>query len=133
MARVKFLEKIFEQRAIRANMGAIMRKTLILSALLTLLLAMGCSGESGSKESASQAPSSPVSQQSDDTMQQEMSQLCSYNGVHTHQGCKCNPGYTGFNCAGRACPGDCSGQGLCSEGTCICFQGFSGESCSERT
>ena len=61
----------------------------------------------------------------------EYSKLCSYNGVKTPEGCDCKPGYTGFNCAGKSCPNNCSERGICNKGKCFCIRGASGEDCSK--
>jgi hypothetical protein len=65
------------------------------------------------------------------------------------QGCKCDAGFRGIDCAEIECPSgadplggegglegrDCSGRGVCdySSGICSCFHGFFGERCEEQT
>ena len=63
---------------------------------------------------------------------------CSNNGLCSQDGtCKCDKGYTGFNCSKEdkpvTCPNNCSSHGLCNNGTCTCNQGFGGPDCSTNT
>jgi len=43
----------------------------------------------------------------------------------------CDVGWVGPACQMRACPGDCTGRGTCSQdSTCVCFPGWKGDDCS---
>ena len=48
---------------------------------------------------------------------------------------QCQPGWTGFDCANKACPADCGGSshGTCFNGTCYCAPGWKGLDCGTRS
>uniref|UniRef100_A0A8P0SUA9 Tenascin-N n=1 Tax=Canis lupus familiaris TaxID=9615 RepID=A0A8P0SUA9_CANLF len=47
-------------------------------------------------------------------------------------GCICDEGWEGAACERPACPGACSGHGVCVRGVCRCHEDFTSEDCSER-
>ncbi|KAM8949094.1 tenascin-N isoform 1-T1 [Lycaon pictus] len=47
-------------------------------------------------------------------------------------GCSCDEGWEGAACERPACPGACSGHGVCVRGVCRCHEDFTSEDCSER-
>ena len=47
--------------------------------------------------------------------------------------CECYGSWTGKQCDVLACPNDCTGHGLCSNGTCTCNALYTGADCSHRT
>nr|XP_055175454.1 tenascin-N [Nyctereutes procyonoides] len=47
-------------------------------------------------------------------------------------GCRCDEGWEGAACERPACPGACSGHGVCVRGVCRCHEDFTSEDCSER-
>ncbi|XP_054443494.1 tenascin-N [Pteronotus mesoamericanus] len=63
-----------------------------------------------------------------------VSHHCSGHGTFSQEtcSCRCEPGWEGADCATPACPGNCSGQGVCVQGVCRCHEAFTTEDCSER-
>ncbi|XP_061913382.1 tenascin-like isoform X5 [Entelurus aequoreus] len=59
--------------------------------------------------------------------------LCGGHGNYSAENCscRCEPGWTGPNCAESQCPNTCRGRGRCVEGVCVCAEGFLGEDCSD--
>nr|XP_061822400.1 tenascin-like [Nerophis lumbriciformis] len=59
--------------------------------------------------------------------------LCGGHGNYSAENCscRCEPGWTGPNCAESRCPNMCRGRGRCVEGVCVCPEGFLGEDCSD--
>jgi hypothetical protein len=57
---------------------------------------------------------------------------CSGHGKCSNFACTCAPGYGGDLCEYRACPLDCSGNGVCNKatGVCRCDVKFRGPNCS---
>ncbi|XP_008589412.1 PREDICTED: tenascin-N [Galeopterus variegatus] len=64
----------------------------------------------------------------------DLSRNCSGHGTFSPESCscRCEQGWEGADCERPACPGACSGHGVCVHGACQCHEDFTSDDCSER-